>query len=423
MPTLQTSRPRPITILGVLLLLAILVLLSIKLFSHDVVEIRVAEVTRQNLISSVSTNGKVEPIDEFPAHSAGPGVVEKLYVDLGQKVKAGDLLVRMSDSGASARIAAATASLRSAEVAAHDIQQGGSQDERISMAGDINRAQLQQKQAASDVESLRQLQQKGAASAAEVAAAEQRLLTANSTLQSLQQRSTQRYSSAERDRAQAQIADAQAALDSARAGYDQTNIRTPISGTVYSLPVSEYDFVGAGEDLMDVADLNRIQVRAYFDEPEIGALSPGQAVKIVWDAKPDRIWHGHIELAPTTVIAYGTRSVGECIITVDDARGDLLPNTNVNVTVTTKQLFNAVSIPRQALHIEGGSTFVYRVIGGKLVNTPVQFGAVNLTRVTSAGRSGDWVEITGGLTEKDTVALNATNNRDLTNGLAVKIVE
>lgn len=423
MPTLQTSRPRPITILGILLLLAILILLSIKLFSHDVVEIRVAEVTRQNLISSVSTNGKVEPIDEFPAHSAAPGVVEKLYVDLGQKVRAGDLLVRMSDSGASARIAAATASLRSAEVAAHDIQQGGSQDERISMAGDLNRAQLQQKQAASDVESLRQLQQKGAASAAEVSAAEQRLLTANSTLQSLQERSTKRYSSAERDRAQAQIADAQAALDAARAGYDQTNIRTPISGTVYSLPVSEYDFVGAGEDLMDVADLNRIQVRAYFDEPEIGALSPGQSVKIVWDAKPDRIWHGHIQLAPTTVIAYGTRSVGECIITVDDARGDLLPNTNVNVTVTTKQLFNALSIPRQALHIEGGSTFVYRVIAGKLVNTPVQFGAVNLTRVTSAGRSGDWVEITGGLTEKDTVALNATNNRDLTNGLAVKIVE
>lgn len=95
----------------------------------------------------------------------------------------------------------------------------------------------------------------------------------------------------------------------------------------------------------------------------------------------------------------------------------------MNVTVTTRQLFNALSIPRQALHIEGGSTFVYRVIAGKLVSTPVQFGAVNLTRVTSAGRSGDWVEITSGLTEKDVVALNATNNRDLTNGLAVKIVE
>jgi HlyD family secretion protein len=423
MPTLQTSRPRPITLLGIFLLLVILVFLGIKLFSKDIVEIRVAEVTRQNLTSSVSTNGKVEPIDEFPAHAAAPGVVEKLYVELGQKVKAGDLLVRMNDSGAAARIATATAALRSAEVAAADIQQGGSQDERNGMAGDLSRAQLQQKQAASDVETLKRLQQKGAASAAEVTAAEQRLLTANSTLQSLQQHSTQRYSASERQRSLAQVADAQAALDAAHAGYADANIRTPISGTVYSLPVSEYDFVAAGEDLMDVADLNRIQVRAYFDEPEIGALSPGQAVKIIWDAKPDHVWHGHIQLAPTTVIAYGTRSVGECIITVDDAKGDLLPNTNVNVTVVTRQLFNAISIPRQALHIEGGSSFVYRVIGGKLVNTPVQFGAVNLARATSAGRSGDWVEITSGLTEKDTVALNATNNRDLTNGLAVKTVE
>jgi HlyD family secretion protein len=423
MPTLQTSRPRPITLLGIFLLLVILVFLGIKLFSKDVVEIRVSEVTRQNLTSSVSTNGKVEPIDEFPAHAAAPGVVEKLYVELGQKVKAGDLLVRMNDSGAAARIAAATSALRTAEVAAADIQQGGSQDERNAMAGDLSRAQLQQKQAVSDVETLKRLQQKGAASAAEVTAAEERLLTANSTLQSVQQHSTQRYSASERQRSLAQVADAQAALDAARSGYADANIRTPISGTVYSLPVSEYDFVSAGEDLMDVADLNRIQVRAYFDEPEIGALSPGQAVKIIWDAKPDRVWHGHIQLAPTTVIAYGTRSVGECIITVDDAKGDLLPNTNVNVTVITKQLFNALSIPRQALHIEGGSSFVYRVIGGKLVNTPVQFGAVNLARVTSAGRSGDWVEITSGLTEKDTVALNATNNRDLTNGLAVKTVE
>jgi HlyD family secretion protein len=271
---------------------------------------------------------------------------------------------------------------------------------------------MQQKQATSDLEALRRLQQKGAASAAEVAAAEQRLATSNSTLQSLQQRSTQRYSSAERTRAQAQLADAQAAVRAANAGYAGANIRTPLSGTVYSIPVTEYDFVPAGEDLMDVADLNRILVRAYFDEPEIGVLSPGQAVKIVWDAKPGAAWHGHIERAPTTVITYGTRNVGECLITVDDAKGDLLPNTNVTVTVTTSQRFNVLSIPREALHTDGGN-YVYRVVAGKLVRTPVQIGIFNLTRV----------EITGGITEKDTVALNATSNRDLTPGLAVKIVE
>ncbi len=413
MTSAQTSRPRPLVLLGIVLVLAVLTILGVKSFSGDLVEVRVAGVNRQNLISTVPTTGKVEPVEEFQAHATAPGVIENIYVEVGQKVKAGDLLVKMNDSDAAARLASATSALRSAEVSAQDVLQNGTTEERIGISGDLNRAQIQQKQATSDLVALRQLQQKGAASSAEVAAAEQRLQTANSSLQSLQQRSTSRYSAAERTRSQAQLADAQAAVKAANRTYASVNMRTPISGTVYSIPVSEYDFVPAGEDLMDVADLNRIQIRAYFDEPEIGKLSPGQAVKIVWDAKPTMTWHGHIERAPTTVIAYGTRNVGEALVTVDDAKGDLLPNTNVTVTVTTSQRFNVLSIPREALHTEGSIDFVYKVVAGKLVRTPVQVGIVNLTRV----------EIIGGLTEKDTVALSSTSNRDLTPGLAVKIVE
>jgi HlyD family secretion protein len=319
----------------------------------------------------------------------------------------------MDDSDALAKVAAANASLRTAEATLHDMEQGGSQEERIGLTGDLSRAQIQQQQAAKDLDALKQLEQKGAASASEVAAAAQRLQAANSSLQGLQSRTTQRYSAADKARVEAQVADARAALAAAQSSYAAFNIRTPKAGTVYSIPVSTYDFVPAGENLVDVADLNKIQVHAYFDEPEIGKLAVGQAVKITWDAKPNQIWHGHISIAPTTVITYGTRNVGECIITVDDARGELLPNTNVIVTVTTAQRFNALSIPREALHTDGGD-FVYRVIDGKLVRTPVQVGvATNLIRA----------EITGGLTEKDTVALGAINNRELSNGLAVKIVD
>jgi HlyD family secretion protein len=292
------------------------------------------------------------------------------------------------------------------------MEQGGSQEERITLTGDLERAQLQQQQATKDLAALKQLEQKGAASASEVAAAEQRLQTANDAARGFQTRTTQRYSSADKARIEAQVADARAALAAAQSTYASYNIRTPKAGTVYSVPVSTYDFVPAGETLVAVADLNKIQVHAYFDEPEIGKLAVGQAVKIVWDAKPTQTWHGHISIAPTTVIAYGTRNVGECIITVDDARGELLPNTNVVVTVTTAQRSNALSIPREALHTEGGD-FVYRIVNNKLVRTPVQVGLVNLIRV----------EITGGLTEKDTVALSAINNREISNGLPVKIID
>jgi len=413
MPTTETRRLNPYALTGIVLAVVALAILAIRTFTREVVEIRASAVTHQNLLSTVSTNGRVEPIEEFQAHAPAPGVVAKLYVDVGQKVRRGDLLLKMDDSDAAARVATARSALSAAEATAHDQAQGGSQEERIAISGDLSRLQMQKQQAEKDLAALQQLQQKGAASAGEVAAAQERLDAANSSLANVQQRQTQRYSTTDRTRVQAQLNDARTALAAAESGYAGVVIRAPFSGTVYSIPVSTYDFVPAGEDLMDMADLNRIQVRAYFDEPEIGKLAVGQAVKIVWDAKANQAWHGHISRAPTTVITYGTRNVGECIITVDDARGDLLPNTNVTVTVTTSQRFNVLSVPREALHTEGSSDFVYRVVQGKLVRTPVQIGAFNLTRV----------EIMSGLSEKDTVALNATSNRDLSNGLNVKIVE
>jgi HlyD family secretion protein len=413
MPTTETRRLNPFALWGTLLAVVVLIIVGVRSFTQERVEIRVAVATHQNLLSTVSTNGKVEPIEIFQAHALTPGVVAKLYVDVGQKVRAGDLLVRMEDADASARVATANATLQAAQLNLANMQQSGSQEERLALQADLSRAEIHKKQAESDLTALRQLQQKGAASAAEVTSAEQRLQEATSTLQNTQQRGTQRYNAGDHARAQAQVTEAKAGLAAAQSSYSASNIRSTLDGTVYSIPVSAYDFVQAGEDLLDVADLNRIQVRAYFDEPEIGQLAVGQAVKIVWPAKPTQTWHGHISRAPTTVITYGTRNVGEAIITVDDARGDLLPNTNVTVTVTTSQRFNVLSVPREALHTEGASDFVFRVIEGKLVRTPVQVGVVNLTRV----------EITGGLTEKDTVALSATSNRDLSNGLAVKIAE
>ena len=412
MPTIETRRLNPYALAGIILGLVALAVFGIRFVTRDVVEVRAAPVTHQNLVSTVPTNGLVEPVELFQAHAQSPGVVEKIYVHVGDKVKKGDLLLKMQDADAVSRLATAKSSLSSAQATMHDLQQGGTQEERLSMEADLARAQQQEDQAQKSLAALRQLQQKGAASASEVAAAEQRLQTATTTLKSVQQRQTDRYSTTDRSKVQAQVNDARAAVAAAQSTYSNDNIRTPIAGTVYAIPVADYDFVNAGETLADVADLKRMRVRAYFDEPEIGKLAVGQAVRIHWDASPNRVWHGHISRAPSTVKTYGTRNVGECLITVDDAQEDLLPNTNVTVTVTVSQRFNVLSVPREALHTEGGD-YVYRIVQGKLVRTPVQVGVTNLTRV----------EILSGLTEKDVVALNATSNRDLSNGLAVKIVE
>jgi HlyD family secretion protein len=397
-------------------------LYAVRALTHERISVVAAQVSYQDLVKTTSTNGKVEPMDDFEAHAQVTGQVQEVYVNVGDKVHKGDLLLKMDDADALAKLASANSALRAAELAVSDIEHGGTQDERNTYAADESRAKLQREQDAAALASLQQLQQKGAASPAEIDAATARLHLDDNTLHSIEQHSTQRYGEADRARAQAELADARAAVAAAQRAYASVNIRTPIAGTVYYLPVSQYDYVSNNpdnNDLVYVANLKHMRITAYFDEPEIGNLAEGQPVSITWEAKPGVIWHGHISQAPTTVISYGTtRNVGECFIDVDDANGMLQPNANVTVTVTTAQHLHVLSIPREALHDDGSQPYVFRIVHNKLVRTPVQLGTparpaiVNLTHA----------EITGGLVEGDTIALRPTTNRELSTGLEVTTI-
>jgi HlyD family secretion protein len=411
--TPKSNRATQYVIWGSALILVVLAVYAVRSMTRQRVSVRVAQVTYRDLVKSFSTNGKVEPTDDFQVHAQAAGQVQEVYVDVGDKVKPGQLLLKMDDKYALANLAHANSTLRAAELAASDIEHGGTQDERNTYAADLRRTQLQRQQDAASLAALQKLQQQGAASAGEVAAAQHRVQVDDSTLHSIEQHSTQRYGQADQARAQAELADARAAVAAAQSSYNTADIRSKISGTVYYLPVAQYDYVSIGDDLVYVADLTRMRITAYFDEPDIGNLAAGQPVTITWEAKPGMTWHGHISQAPTTIINYLTRYVGEAFITVDDANGVLEPNSNINATVTTAQHLHALSVPREALRFEGPRPYVFRVINKRLIRTPIKLGIVNLTQV----------EITGGLAEGDAVALNATTPRDLSNGLEVTPVQ
>jgi HlyD family secretion protein len=377
---------------------------------HGAVAINVAQVQYQDIRSTVSTNAKVQPIEDFQARASAPGVVARLFVHVGEKVVKGQELLQMDDSEARNRLATAQASLTSNEATLKNMQSGGTQDELLSQKADLASAETQESQAASALTAIQALQAKGAASPNEVAAASQKLQSAHARVADLKARRSGRYGSTDLATQQAQLANARVGVQTAQDALSNVDIRSPLVGTVYYIPVAQYDFVGAADALVNVADLTRLRITAYFDEPDIGKLKVGQSVRIVWEGKPNEEWHGRVQIAPTTVISYGTRNVGECIITVDDANGDLLPNTNVTVTVTTQQKAHALSVPREALHTEGLTSYIYKVVNNHLQKVVVQVGLLNM----------NLVEITAGLNEGDTVALGATTEAELSDGLEVK---
>ncbi len=410
----KSSRSTTYFIWGSAIIVLILAVFAIRSLTRERLRVHVSQVAYGDVVKTSSTNGKVEPLDDYQAHAQGAGQVKEIYVHVGEVVRAGQLLLKMDDQYALASLAHAESNVRAAELAISDIENGGSQDERNTYASDLTKEKLHRDEDAASLAAAQKLLQQGAESPAEVSSAQHRVEMDDANILSIQQHSTQRYGQADKAHAEAQLADAKAALAAAQSSYANVDIRTPIAGTVYYLPVNQYDYVSTDQpDLVYVADLKHLRVTAYFDEPEIGNLANGQPVDIKWDARQGRVWHGHITQAPTTIISYGNRNVGECFISVDDADGALQPNSNVTVYVTTAQDLHVLRIPRESLRFDGPQAYVFRVIDGKLVRTNVRTKYV----------TNNWAEIVSGLSEGDTIAGTATTNHDLSDGLEVTSIQ
>jgi HlyD family secretion protein len=374
--------------------------------------VRAAQVDREALVTAVSTNGKVEPEANYQFFSPLATTVKAVYAQPGDKVPAGKLLIVLDDVDARARVATAESGVKAAQALLDAATHNGTQQERQAAAGDIAREKLDLAQAQHNLDALTKLAATGAAAPSEVAAAQQQMETAQASLSASQQSANDRYSAPEIARAQAAVADAEASLAAARQVEAQMQVRAPVAGTVYSLDATPTSYAEAGHLLLQMADLSRERVHAYFDEPDLGRLAVGQQISIKWDARPGQEWHGRIERVPVTVITYGTRTVGEVLVQIDDPESGLLPDTNVTVTVTISSEPDALSVPREALHFENGRPYVYKVVGDGLERTPVTTGAFNLMREA----------IVSGLKEGDWVATGTTSGQPLQEGMPIKVV-
>jgi HlyD family secretion protein len=403
----QTSR-LALWIGGAVVLVA--VFFTARYFLRDRLPVRVARVEHAMLVNTVSTDGRVEPIVNYPFYSPIATTVKAAYAQEGDTVPEGKLLITLDDVAARAQVASAESAVSSAQAALDAVTHNGTQAERQASTAEIAQDRLTRDQAQHDLDALNKLVASGAAAPGEVIAARERLDSAQASLNAAEQSGHHRYSSGDLAHAQAVLADAQASLAAAQHIESQTLIRAPIAGTIYNMDASLSEFSEAGKLLLEMADLHHERVRGYFDEPDLGRLATGQAVVIRWEAKPGVEWHGHIVRLPSAVVTYTTRNVGEVLIDFDDSSDGLLPDTNVTLTVTTSSEPDTLSMPREALHEQNGKYFVFKVVNDELVRVPVIIGSPNLTQVP----------IVSGLEQGDMVAIGTTNGQPLQEGVPIK---
>jgi HlyD family secretion protein len=375
------------------------------------IRISVVKPVVQDLSSAITTNGKVEPVHGFEAHAPLGLTVQKVLVKEGDHVKAGQLLLVLDDARARSDLSTAQTHLKLAQERYANLLAGGNSEQRLLRKTDLDKVKTELDSAQRQLSALERLQQRGAASVDEVNAARDRVSRDRADLAQIQ--TTVRYSSEEQTRVQGEIADARMSVQLAEEVLRQCDVRAPFDGTVYFLPARTGAYVGIGELLLQEADLSRLQIRAFVDEPEIGRLALGQPVRITWDALPGQVWNGTIASLPSTVINRGSRVVGEVLCNVENSNVALLPNVNVSATITSVSRQNALTVPREAVREEASHNYVYVLQDHRLRRHDVKLGISNLTRV----------EILSGITQNDVIGVQSFSPSPLADGVEVKIVE
>ena len=354
-----------------------------------------AKVKRETLVSNLPTNGKVEPIVWQTVRAESEGLVEKVPVQAGQFVAQGALLAELSQSGLTAALTAAEARVVQARAELAVVENGGKSTELVDIENRLAKIRLDREAALRDYNALRRLQEKQAATGQEVLQAQGKMREADIEIQGLERRRAALVGKTDKSVALAKLHDAEAAVSLARSRIAQTGIHAPIAGLVYDLKVRPGAFVQLGDEIANIGQLDRVRVRVFVDEPELGRVAVGEPVTITWTALPGKHWSGRVEKAPTAIVPLGTRQVGEVLCTIDNPGRELVPGTNVDAEIRTSVVENALAIPREALRRESAGLGVY-VLDGSLIHwRSVQTGVSSITRVA----------ITHGLQDGDAVAL------------------
>jgi HlyD family secretion protein len=388
------------------------VLLASFMSRDDAVPVRAAKVQRGSIRSVISTNGKVEPVQNFEAHAPIGTTVKKVLVKEGDRVKKGELLVQLNDAEARDQAARALSQISAADADINAVKNGGTQEEILTVDADLAKARTERDADEHSVEALQRLQQQGAASPGEVRNAKDQLARAEADVKLLEQKQRDRFSKPEVARVESQKEAAQAGYHAAEDILSQLDIRAPFNGVVYSLPAKPGAYLNPGDLILQEADLSKVLVRAFVDEPDVGRLALGDKVEVTWDGLPGKIWNATINTLPSTMKIRNTRTVGETTCVVDNSDFHLLPNINVGVTIVSAEHHDVLTVPREAVRLSDEKPFVYEVVNDELVKREVKTSISDLTSV----------EVTGGISEHALVALNSTNSKPLKSGIAVKVV-
>jgi HlyD family secretion protein len=353
------------------------------------------KVTRETIVSTLATNGKVEPIEWMPVRAERAGMITRVFVARGQVVSQGASLVELDSRIADAEVARAQSTIQQAQAQEQVLTQGGRIAERQQIESELSRARLDLEAAQKDYSALERLAAKQAATRYDLDNVRQRVDQFQLQIKTLEERKGVLVTGPDKEIAKARVQEAQSAAVIARTNLALSVLRAPMTGAIYDFDLKQGSFVNPGDPIAKVGRLDKVRVTVYVDEPDLGKVRKGESVTITWQALAGHQWKGQVDKLPAQIIPLGTRQVGEVGCVIDNPDRDLLPNANIDADIQATVVENTLALPKEAIRRQGAETGVFVLQGDRIAWRKLNLGVSSYTKS----------QVLSGLAEGDSVAL------------------
>jgi HlyD family secretion protein len=308
---------------------------------------KLAEVERGDLARVVVATGKIQPLSKAEIKSKASGIVKKIYVDYGDRVKQGQILAELDKIQLEAVKRESEANMQAAE-AARDSSKATLARNKVDAEGpdvpflklSMNRAEQEYREgvvAKSVVEDAQKNYQMGL----------NKQLSAQTNLT---------VSKADIAKSEAQVAQAKAALENAEEDLRNSTIVSPIDGLVLSRDVNVGDAVSSililgsqATPIMTLGDVSEVYVQGKVDESDIGKVYLNQPARIVVESFKDKKFVGKVTKISPLGKEKDNVTTFEVRVSISNPTGELKANMSANAEIMLEEKKNVLMVPEAAL--------------------------------------------------------------------------
>ncbi len=358
---------------------------------------RLAKVTRGDVARSVVATGKIQPITQVEVKSKASGIVEKLFVDINNKVAKGQPLAQLDQQEIQAQVEAQQAQLASAQANVTAYEANIEQDKVNAAAPDLPMYKA-------TLDRNLEMKKDGLVSQQALDDTNKEYLAAMTRRDS--SRAQIGVDNAKLKQARAQVLQSQASLKQLEEQLSYTTITAPMDGVILSRDVEIGDAVSSilvlgstATLVMTEGDINQVYVQGKVDEADIAHVYMSQPARIKVESFRDRVFNGKVTKIAPLGVEKDNVTTFEVRVSIDNPGGELKANMTANAEILLDEHKGVLTVPENAVSYDNNKNASVQVPDKNQKDgtrkVPVQVGLSN----------GSATEIVSGLKEGDQVVL------------------